>query len=118
MEVAQRVAEELNGEIRHAQGVLAFAVRTPGVASGNLLETQRALLNLMRSLPSVQEAMEVFGRTSLLINEVQAYGIESLKYILHLRGVFTTWNVRKSGGKLDDAAKKMLAQMLAFARLS
>ncbi|OGR91232.1 MAG: hypothetical protein A2992_03455 [Elusimicrobia bacterium RIFCSPLOWO2_01_FULL_59_12] len=59
MEVAQRVADEVNGELRYAQGLLAFAARTPGVVSGNSLETQRALQNLMRSLPSLQEAMSV-----------------------------------------------------------
>lgn len=63
-----------------------------------------------------KEAMEVFGKTSLLINEVQAYGIESLKYILHLRGVFKNWRVRKGGGHLDDAGRKILAEMLEFAR--
>ncbi len=62
-----------------------------------------------------QEAMEIFGRTSLLINEVQAYGIESLKYILHLRGIFPTWNVRKGGGKMDAAASRMLSEMMTFA---
>jgi dihydrodipicolinate synthase/N-acetylneuraminate lyase len=63
-----------------------------------------------------KEAMEVFSKTSMLINEVQAYGIESLKYILLLRGVFKTWHVRKGGGKLDAAGRKMLTEMLEFAR--
>ena len=63
-----------------------------------------------------KEAMEVFGKTLMLVTEVQAYGIESIKYILHLRGVFKTWSVRKGGGKLDADAKKMLAAMLEFAR--
>ena len=60
--------------------------------------------------------MEIFGRTSLLINEVQAYGIESLKYILYLRGVFKTWGVRKGSSRLDAPGQKMLAEMLEFAR--
>ena len=63
-----------------------------------------------------KEAMDVFGKTSLLINEVQAYGIESLKYILYLRGVFKTWRVRKGGARLDAAGQKMLSEMLEFAR--
>ena len=63
-----------------------------------------------------KEAMEVFGKTSLLINEVQGYGIESLKYILQLRGVFKTWHVRKGGGRVDAAGRKMLADLLEFAR--
>src|SRR3989338_7962006 len=59
MEIAQRVADEVNGEIRYAQGLLVFVARMPAVVSGNLVETQRALQNLMRSLPPVQEAMAV-----------------------------------------------------------
>jgi signal transduction histidine kinase len=59
MEIAQRVADEVNGEIRYAQGLLAFVARMPAVVSGNYLETQHALQNLLRSLPSVQEVMAV-----------------------------------------------------------
>jgi signal transduction histidine kinase len=58
-EIAQRLAESVNGEIRQAQAMLSFAARTPGVQSGGLVETQRALLNVMHSIPSVQEVMEV-----------------------------------------------------------
>jgi 4-hydroxy-tetrahydrodipicolinate synthase len=34
------------------------------------------------------EAMEIFGRISMLVSAISVYGIESLKYILELRGVF------------------------------
>ncbi len=59
MEIAQRVADQVSGEIRYAQGLLAYVARMPSVTSGHVLETQRALQNVMHSLPSVQEAMEV-----------------------------------------------------------
>jgi 4-hydroxy-tetrahydrodipicolinate synthase len=41
-----------------------------------------------------KESAEMFGRTLLLVVEVTTYGIESLKYILHLRGVFPTYQLR------------------------
>jgi signal transduction histidine kinase len=59
MEIAKRVADEVNGEIRYAQGLLAYIARMPVIVSGSAIETQRALQNLMHSLPAVQEAMEV-----------------------------------------------------------
>jgi 4-hydroxy-tetrahydrodipicolinate synthase len=45
-----------------------------------------------------KEAMDLFGKALLFITEVQVYGIESLKYILQLRGVFKTHTVRRTGG--------------------
>lgn len=59
IEIAQRVADEINGEIHYAQRLLEYTAHMPGVATGNVGETQRALLNLMHSLPSIQEAMQV-----------------------------------------------------------
>ena len=59
LEIAQRVANEVNGEIRYAQGLLAFVARTPAVVAGNLPESQHALQNLLHVLPSLQEAMVV-----------------------------------------------------------
>jgi 4-hydroxy-tetrahydrodipicolinate synthase len=41
-----------------------------------------------------KESAEMFGRTLLLVVEVTTYGIESLKYILHLRGIFPTYHLR------------------------
>ena len=43
------------------------------------------------------------------------YGIESLKYILQLRGVFQTYRTREkpnSGGLLDEKGKETIRQML------
>jgi len=82
-----------------------------------------------------REAMELFGQTLLFVTEVQVYGIESLKYILYLRGVFKTYGVRRNPGpggapgpallaagglesraRLDEAARNVLKEMVEFAR--
>lgn len=72
------------------------------------------------------EAMEIFGRISMLIAEVSVYGIESLKYILYLRGVFKTYRVRSVpdnspspvsvglGGRMDEGAREVIRQMLGY----
>jgi len=71
-----------------------------------------------------KESMEMFGRVSMLISEVSVYGIESLKYILQLRGVFPTYRTREKrnnaqsaasiglGGRLDDKGKEIIRRML------
>jgi len=63
-----------------------------------------------------REAVDMFGKAAILINEVLVYGTESLKYLLCLRGVFKTYGTRekgKAGGHhLDDASKKVLAEIL------
>lgn len=71
-----------------------------------------------------KEAMEIFGRVSMLISEISVYGIESLKYILKLRGVFETFQTREKqnntqsaasiglGGRLDESGKETIRQML------
>jgi len=71
-----------------------------------------------------KEAMEMFGRVSMLISEISVYGIESLKYILQLRRVFETHQTREKrnnvqsaasvglGGRLDESGKETIRQML------
>ena len=64
-----------------------------------------------------KEAMEMFGRVSMLISEISVYGIESLKYILQLRGVFQNYQTREKhpnghGGRLDEKGKETIRQML------
>jgi 4-hydroxy-tetrahydrodipicolinate synthase len=64
-----------------------------------------------------REAVDLFGKAAILIEEVMVYGAESLKYILCLRGVFKTYGTRERGktagrAHLDDGAKKALAQIL------
>jgi len=65
-----------------------------------------------------KEAMDVFGQASMLIGEALAYGIPGLKYILHVRGVFPTYAVRKADGRvpLDEAGKQTLREMLDFVK--
>lgn len=71
-----------------------------------------------------KESMEMFGRVSMLISEISVYGIESLKYILELRGVFQTHQTREKrnnaqsaasiglGGRLDEMGKETIRRML------
>lgn len=75
-----------------------------------------------------KESMEMFGRVSMLVHEISVYGIESLKYILQLRGVFKTYHTRQappnpqaanSGverGKLDEAGKQAIRQMMDYVK--
>jgi 4-hydroxy-tetrahydrodipicolinate synthase len=75
-----------------------------------------------------KEAMEMFGRASMLIHEVGVYGMESLKYILCLRGVFKTYRARRtarpgdklaglgSRAQLDEAGKKVIREMLEYVK--
>ena len=64
-----------------------------------------------------EQAMESLSRIALLVNEVSAYGMPSLKYILHLRGVFPNWRCR---GKADDPhfsadAQRSIREIYEFA---
>lgn len=42
-----------------------------------------------------KQATEMFGRTLLLCIEVMNYGLDAVKYVLELRGVFVTHHVRR-----------------------
>ena len=62
-----------------------------------------------------REAVEIYGKAAILIQEVTVYGMESLKYLLCLRGVFKTYGARgKAAARthLDDRTRQVLAQML------
>lgn len=60
-----------------------------------------------------KEAMEMFGRISMLISEVNVYGIPSLKYILQLRGVFQNSRTRENGNSLlDEKGRGIIRQMI------
>ena len=75
-----------------------------------------------------KESVEIFGRISMLVAEVSVYGIESLKYILQLRGVFKTFHTREArrnpqsdpsiglDGRLDEKGKEALRLMLEEAK--
>jgi 4-hydroxy-tetrahydrodipicolinate synthase len=72
------------------------------------------------------EATAAFAKVSLLVSEVQVYGIESLKYILHLRSVFPLYAVRKRSGALpgstglepgavlDEEGKGVIRELLSY----
>jgi 4-hydroxy-tetrahydrodipicolinate synthase len=82
-----------------------------------------------------REAIETFGNAALLIHEVITYD-EGMKYILYLRGVFKTYQLRGRGTRaapaatpsavalasgvmgnrtpLDDTAKQVLREILAL----
>jgi len=63
-----------------------------------------------------REAVDLFGRAAVLIQEVSAYGMESVKYLLCLRGVFTTYRVREkpAAGRrhLDETSRQVLREIL------
>jgi 4-hydroxy-tetrahydrodipicolinate synthase len=77
-----------------------------------------------------EEAVRTFGNAALLINEIGVYGLESMKYILCLRGVFKTYRTREaaqssapspaalasgsgaSKAKLDEESKRVLREIL------
>jgi 4-hydroxy-tetrahydrodipicolinate synthase len=66
-----------------------------------------------------REAIDMFGRAAILIQEVTVYGTESLKYLLCLRGVFKTYRTREQGRavartRLDESSKKALAQIVGL----
>jgi 4-hydroxy-tetrahydrodipicolinate synthase len=60
------------------------------------------------------EAMEVFGKTMLLIADAQAYGVAGQKYILQLRGVFSNTKCRGEAAALDDEAKEAIRRTVAY----
>lgn len=65
-----------------------------------------------------REAMEMHGRTLLVLTEMGLYGMEGLKYPLVLRGVFSTWKARKQerSRALDEQAQRSLREALEFAK--
>jgi dihydrodipicolinate synthase/N-acetylneuraminate lyase len=60
------------------------------------------------------QAMEVFGKTLLLIADAQAYGVAGQKYILQLRGVFPNAKCRGDAAALDDEAKEAIRRTVAY----
>ncbi len=65
-----------------------------------------------------QEALEMFARVMLLVTQVTAYGMPSMKYLLELRGVFKN-SICRAGGPdsaLDEEGKQSLAATLKFVK--
>ena len=69
-----------------------------------------------------KEAFEMWGRTAALITEIGVYsGLDALKYILCLRGVFQTYGIRRASGGgssegLDDTGKQVLREVLGYVK--
>lgn len=66
-----------------------------------------------------QQAMDAFSKAAMLVTEVGPYGIEALKYILYVRGVFKTYQARIAPGHkpqpgLDEAGKQTIRAMLDY----
>jgi 4-hydroxy-tetrahydrodipicolinate synthase len=63
-----------------------------------------------------KQAAEFCSRFLLLVSEVETWGIESLKYVLQLRGVFPNSKTRLrgggKGGEFDDSARQTIREML------
>ena len=81
-----------------------------------------------------REAMEMHGRTLLVLTEMNNHGFVAMKYILHLRGVFENYGIREGGSAdfgsaaatagarkssqpaLDEAAQQSLRKALDFVK--
>lgn len=61
-----------------------------------------------------REAMDMHGRTLLVLTEMGPYGLEGLKYPLVLRGVFKTWTVRQKGRGLTEEGRRSIREAWAF----
>jgi 4-hydroxy-tetrahydrodipicolinate synthase len=56
------------------------------------------------------EALEIWGKVSALVTEIGVYsGIDTLKYILYLRGVFKTYGIRRERNRASADAAKVAA---------
>jgi 4-hydroxy-tetrahydrodipicolinate synthase len=63
-----------------------------------------------------EKAMEDLSRIALLVNQFGAYGLPSMKYILHLRGVFPNWRCRgKAEDHFDAEAQRSIKETYEFA---
>jgi 4-hydroxy-tetrahydrodipicolinate synthase len=64
------------------------------------------------------QAMEDMARISLLVNQLSAFGMPSMKYILYLRGVFPNWRCRGKAedSHLDADAQRSIGETWAFAQ--
>lgn len=61
-------------------------------------------------------AMEMHGRTLMVLTEMSPYGLEGLKYPLVLRGVFPNWASREKGHGLTEAGRRSIGQALEFVK--
>jgi 4-hydroxy-tetrahydrodipicolinate synthase len=65
-----------------------------------------------------RDAVDMFGRAAILIQEINAYGMESIKYLLCLRGVFKNYRTREKPGSsrasLDETSKRNLRELMSL----
>ncbi|MCB9386158.1 MAG: dihydrodipicolinate synthase family protein [Bryobacterales bacterium] len=63
------------------------------------------------------EAIDVFSKIMLFVTQFGAYGLESLSYVLHLRGVFPNWKVRSPRqNPMDAQAMEALERSYEFVK--
>lgn len=63
------------------------------------------------------EAMDAFGRVSLFLAQVSAYGLVSANYVLFLRGVFSNWKTRNPNERpLTAQARRDLERSFDYVR--
>jgi 4-hydroxy-tetrahydrodipicolinate synthase len=65
-----------------------------------------------------EEAMDVFGKTLLLIMAARAYGMPGQKYILQLRGVFPNTKCRgeTANALFDEEAREAIRRTMGYAK--
>ena len=111
-------------EFRHAKGPREPRVFTGGHGRTLIDEMARGSAGNMPAAPWVElyvsawelyhagrvgEALDMFAKAMLFITQVQAYGLASLSYILHLRGLFKNWKVRNPNQRpLDEQSREAL----------
>ena len=64
----------------------------------------------------LNEALEVFSKILLFVEQAVAYGFPTLSYVLEIRGVFKNHHTRGDLPPLDDAALRSLQKTYEFVR--
>jgi len=61
-----------------------------------------------------RQSAEMLARALLFVAEAELYGMEAIKYVLHLRGIFPNWRARRGGAKeqFDDGARAAIRELL------
>src|SRR5581483_5451823 len=73
-ELARRIAEEVNSEIRQAQSLVDLVARRSFFSAGSRIDQYEALRNLLREAPDFQEAMFVNGAGEEILKVAQQPG--------------------------------------------
>ncbi|MEZ5364562.1 MAG: dihydrodipicolinate synthase family protein [Bryobacterales bacterium] len=63
------------------------------------------------------EAIDVFSKIMLFVTQFGSYGLESLSYVLYLRGVFPNWKIRSPrANPMDAQAMEALERSYEFVK--